>query len=59
MTEEEDKKYKQAIIRLSSSAESWSKIRSYLLEEIRLYSDIISDIDKIVQERQDKFSKLN
>lgn len=55
----DDKKLQEAINRLTSPVEHWLEIKKILEDEIKSNQELITFIDKIVQERQDKFSKLN
>lgn len=56
---ETDKKFEEAINRLTSSTEKWLNIKAMLEEEIKSNQALISFIDKVVQEKNDKYSKLN
>lgn len=56
---EEDKKFQEAINRLTETTDKWNKIKTILLEEIRSHQELINYIDKILSERENKFSKLN
>ena len=55
----EDKDIKDAISILSNDTKKWLDIKSFLEEEIRSIQSVIQSIDKIVKDREEKFSKLN
>jgi hypothetical protein len=56
---EKDKKFQDAIARLTETTEKWNRIKNILLEEIKAHQDIINYIDKHLSEKENKFSKLN
>lgn len=56
---ENDKKCQEAIDRLTSSTDKWTAVKKILLEDIQATHEVIEYIDRIIQERHDKFAKLN
>ena len=56
---QEDKRFKEAINRLSSDTKKWLEIKKILEDEIRGHQDIIIYIDKIIKKKEEKMSKLN
>lgn len=56
---EKDKKFQEAIDRLTETTENWNRVKTILLEEIEGHQRLIRYIDKILAERENKFSKLN
>ena len=60
MTDEsEESEFKKAIERLTSNPEKYAKMREIILQEIREYQGIIEHLDKIIDKKNEKFSKLN
>ena len=56
---EEDKKIQEALDILTKSVEHWVQVKKILTEDIRATQELIIMIDKIIQDREDKYSKLN
>jgi hypothetical protein len=56
---DESEEYKKAVDRLTSNPEKYAKIREILLQEIREYQGIIEQLDKIIDQKNDRLKKLN
>ena len=55
----EEEEFKKAIERLTSNPEKYAKMREIILQEILEYKRIIEHLDKIIDLKNEKFSKLN
>ncbi|MGD0581387.1 MAG: hypothetical protein ABR974_00425 [Bacteroidales bacterium] len=53
---EDDKKFKEIIENLSKD---WGRIKTILEDNIRETQRLIEYLDKIIKEKEDKFTKLN
>ena len=56
--ESNDKKYQEVIARLTSP-EKYARIRGILLAEIEELKGIVEHLDRIVDKKNETFSKLN